>query len=113
MRNKKNKEVQKHIVYKHGIQSHDAHRHYTLLIKRRCAIISNMEITNMKGGRISKYKKALIDREIIPKRLPVRSPKITRRVLRDCRGAVRIQLKRKSQRQRGIKYPEEKILTRV
>jgi hypothetical protein len=42
--------------YKHRIQSHDAHRHCTLPIKRRCAIISNMEITNMKGGRISKCK---------------------------------------------------------
>ena len=46
----------KNTEYKHRIQSHDAHRHCTLPIKRRCAIISNMEITNMKGGRISKYK---------------------------------------------------------
>jgi hypothetical protein len=35
---------------------HDAHRHCKLPIKRRGATISNMEITNMKGGRISKYE---------------------------------------------------------
>jgi hypothetical protein len=60
----KRKRRWKNTEYKHRIQSHDAHRHCTLSIKRRCAIISNMEITNMKGGR---------------KRLPVRSPKINKK----------------------------------
>jgi hypothetical protein len=32
------------------------HRHCTLPIKRRCARISNMEITKVKGGRIAKYR---------------------------------------------------------
>jgi hypothetical protein len=45
---------------------------------------------------------------MIPKRLPVRSPKISKKTLCDCKYAVRIQLILKSQRQRGIKYPEEK-----
>jgi hypothetical protein len=49
-RNKKKEEVEQHRT-----QSHDAHRRCTLPIKRRCARISNMEITNMKGGRIAKY----------------------------------------------------------
>ena len=48
--------LKKNTEYKHRIQSHDAHRHCTLQIKRLCSIISNMEITNMKGGRISKDK---------------------------------------------------------
>jgi hypothetical protein len=34
-----------------------------------------MEITNMKGERIAKY----IEREMILKRLPVRSPKINKK----------------------------------
>jgi hypothetical protein len=32
----------------------------------------------------SQYKKTLIEREMRPKRLPVRSPRETRRALRDC-----------------------------
>jgi hypothetical protein len=44
----------------------------------------------------------------MPKRLPVRSPKINKKTLCDCKYAVRIQLILKSQRQRGIKYAEEK-----
>ena len=43
---------------------------------------------------------------MIPKRLPVRSPKINKKTLCDCKYGVRIQLILKSQRQRGIKYPE-------
>ena len=51
---------------------------------------------------------------MMPKRLPVRSPKINKKTLCDCKYAVRcIQLILKSQRQRGIKYPEEKMSTRV
>ena len=50
----KRKRRWKNTEYKHRIQSHDAHRHCTIPIKRLCAIRSNMEITNMKGGRISK-----------------------------------------------------------
>jgi hypothetical protein len=45
---------------------------------------------------------------MIPKRLPVRSAKINKQTMCDCKYAVRIQLILKSQRQRGIKYPEEK-----
>jgi hypothetical protein len=50
---------------------------------------------------------------MIPKRLPVRSPKINKETLCDCKYAVRIQLILKSQRQRDLKYLEEKIFTRV
>ena len=46
----------------------------------------------------------------MPKRLPVRSPKINKKTLCDCKYAVRIQLILKSQRQRDLKYLEEKIL---
>ena len=52
----KRKRRWKNTEYKHRIQRHDAHRHCTLPIKRRCARISNMEITKMKGGRIAKYR---------------------------------------------------------
>ena len=52
----KRKRRWKNTEYKHRIQRHDAHRHCTLPVKRRCARISNMEITKMKGGRIAKYR---------------------------------------------------------
>ena len=51
-----------------------------------------------------------------PKRLPVRSPKMNKKIYvianahNEC---MRIQRILKSQRQRGIKYPEEKMFTRV
>jgi hypothetical protein len=112
-RNKKKKEVEKHRVYKHRIQSHDAHRHCTLLRKRRCAIISNMEITNMKRWENIELRKSLIWRKMITKRLPVRSPKINKKTLCDCKYAVRMQRILKSQRQRDLKLLEEKIFTRV
>ena len=73
-RNKKKEEVEQHRT-----QSHDAHRRCTLPIKRRCARISNIEITNMKGGRICNSKIER-EREMIPKRLPVRSPKINKKI---------------------------------
>ena len=50
---------------------------------------------------------------MIPKRLPVRSPKINKKTRCDCKNAVRIQLRLKSQRQRDLKYLKEKIFTRV
>jgi len=56
---KKRKRRRENTEYNHRIQMHDAHRHCTLPIKRRCTIISNMEIMSMKGGRISKYKNHL------------------------------------------------------
>jgi hypothetical protein len=50
---------------------------------------------------------------MIPKGLPVRFPKINKKTMCDCKYAVRIQLILKSQRQRDLKYLEEKIFTRV
>ena len=52
----KRKRRWKNTEYKHRIQRHDAHRHCTVPRKRRCARISNMEITKMNGGRIAKYR---------------------------------------------------------
>jgi hypothetical protein len=57
----KRKRRWKNTEYRHRIQRQDAHRlsqhrHCTLPRKRRCARISNMEITKMKGGRIAKYR---------------------------------------------------------
>ena len=43
---------------------------------------------------------------MIPKRLPVRSLKINKKTLWDCKYGVRTQLILKSQRQRGRKDPE-------
>ena len=50
---------------------------------------------------------------MIPKRLPVRSPKINKKTQCECKNAVRIQLILKSQRQRDLKYLKEKMFTRV
>ena len=108
--------VKKNTEYKHRRHSHDAHRHCTLPIKRRCARISNMKITNMKGGRISKYKSTYSERND-PQETPCTLPQdkqeehcVIANAHNEC---MRIQRILKSQRQRGIKYPEEKMFTRV
>jgi hypothetical protein len=72
-----------------------------------------MEITNMKRWENIELRKSLIWRKMITKRLPVRSPKINKKTLCDCKYAVRMQRILKSQRQRDLKLLEEKIFTRV
>jgi len=74
----KRKRRWKNTECKHRIQMHNAHRHCTLPIKRRCAIISNMKIMSMKGGRISKYKSTYRERND-PQETPCTLPKINRK----------------------------------
>ena len=90
---------------KHRRQSHEHTDTVRSRQKSSCARISNMKIRNMKGERISKYKKALREREMNPKRLPVRSPKINKKstgVIANAHNeCMRVQRIRKSQRQRN------------